>query len=168
MVDETYRPLVHEMFTKVNNAKDKPKKIKVLRDYDSEGLRKLLRAAFDPNITWLLPEGDVPFVPNDAPDGTEHTRLEHEARTLKNYVSLEHNGTVHDGNPNLNTMKREMMFVQLLEGLPEKEAKIVIAAKDKKLHKIYKGLNANTVREAFGWDENFMKPGVSRVKSAKG
>jgi hypothetical protein len=167
MVDETYRPLVHEIFTKVNNAKDKPKKIKVLRDYDSEGLRKLLRAAFDPNISWLLPEGDVPFIANDAPDGTEHTRLEHEARTLKNYVSLKHDGKVHDGNPNLNTMKREQLFIQLLEGLPEQEAKLVIAAKDKKLSKIYKGLNANTVREAFGWDENFMKPGVSRVQDAR-
>ena len=64
-------------------------------------------------------------------------------------------------------MKREQLFIQLLEGLPEQEAKLVIAAKDKKLSKIYKGLNANTVREAFGWDENFMKPGVSRVQDAR-
>ena len=164
-VQETYRPLLHEVFTKVNNAKDKSKKIDVLRRYDSDGVRKLLRAALDPAITWLLPEGEVPYIANDAPDGTEHSRLETEASKLNNYVSLEHNGKVHVGNPNLNAMKRELMFVQLLEGLTEAEAIVLIAAKDRNLHKKYKGLTANTVREAFGWDENFMKPGIPRANA---
>ena len=35
---ETFTPLYHEIFTKVNNAKDKPKKIAVLRKYDTEHL----------------------------------------------------------------------------------------------------------------------------------
>ena len=43
----------------------------------------------------------------------------------------------------------------MLEGLHESEAKLLVNAKDKKLHQIYKGLSANVVREAFGWDENF-------------
>jgi len=163
-VTETYRPLVHEIFTKINNAKDKPKKMQVLRQYKSEGMEKLLKAAFDPQIKWLLPEGDVPFKPNDAPEGTEHTRLEHEARTLKNYVALENAGQTHVGNPDLNNMKRELLFIQLLEGLCEGEARVLILAKDKKLNK-YKGLTAAMVREAYGWDENFMTPGVTRVAS---
>ena len=87
MSQETYRPLVHEIFTKVNNAKDKPKKIAVLKKYDTPQLRAICKAAFDPAIAFLLPEGDVPFMPNEAPEGTEHTRLEHEARTLQNYFS---------------------------------------------------------------------------------
>jgi hypothetical protein len=62
-------------------------------------------------------------------------------------------------------MKRELMFVQLLEGLTEAEAIVLIAAKDRNLHKKYKGLTANTVREAFGWDENFMKPGIPRANA---
>ena len=48
------------------------------------------------------------------------------------------------------------MFVQMLEGLQENEANLLIAAKDKKLHQVYKGLSENVVREAFNWDENFM------------
>ena len=167
MITETYRPLLDEIFTKVNNAKDKPKKIKVLQKYNTDGVRQLLKAAFDPHIKWLLPEGEVPYIPNDAPAGTEHSRLEHEATKLKNYVALEVDGTTHVGNTNLNRMRREMMFVQLLEGLTAGEAKVLILAKDKLLHKKYKGLNSNNVREAFGWDENFMKSGVSRINDAR-
>ncbi len=160
MVIETYRPLLHEIFMKVNNKKDKPGKIKILRQYQSEGMKKLLKAAFDPNIKWLLPPGAVPYKANEAPDGTDHTRLEQEASTLNNYVALTHEGTVYEGNPRLNKMKREMLFVQMLEGLSSGEAEILIAAKDKSLNKKYKGLNANTVKEAFNWDENYKAQGV--------
>ena len=160
MVTETYRPLLNEIFLKVNNKKDKPGKIKILRQYESEGMRKLLKAAFDPNITWLLPTGTVPFIANDAPDGTQHTRLEQEATKLNNYVALRYEGKIYEGNPRLNKMKREMLFVQMLEGLTTGEAEILIAAKDKSLNKKYRGLNANTVREAFNWDENFKAQGV--------
>ena len=160
MVTETYRPLLDEIFKKVNNKKDKPGKIKILRQYESDGMKKVLKAAFDPNITWLLPAGKVPYIANEAPPGTEHTRLEQEAKSLNNYVALTYEGTVYEGNPRLNKMKREMLFVQMLEGLTEAEAEILIAAKDKSLNKMFRGLNANTVREAFNWDENFKSQGV--------
>ena len=42
----------------------------------------------------------------------------------------------------------------------ESEADLIVAAKDKVLHQKYKGLSANVVREAFEWDENFMKEEV--------
>ena len=158
MVTETFRPLFHEIFAKVKNAKDKPKKVKVLKQYDSDGLRKLLKASFDPKIKWLLPEGDVPFIANDAPAGTEHSRLELEARTFKNYVGVEQqDGTIISGNEGLNRMKREMLFISLLEGLTQGEAEVLLAAKDNTLNKKYKGLNANTVKEAFNWDDEFMR-----------
>ena len=60
MAYETFVPLFHEIFTKVNNAKDKTKKMEVLRKYQTPALEQFLKAAFDPNIEWLLPEGDVP------------------------------------------------------------------------------------------------------------
>ena len=165
MVDETYRPLYHEIFTKVNNAKDKPKKIKVLQAYRTEALEMFLKGAFDPNITWLVPEGDVPYIPNEAPEGTEHTILDRESHKLHNYVQLER--TPPDdpivGNPNINSMKREMMFVQLLEGLSAGEAEVVCLAKDRQLSKKYKGLTAKMVQEAFGWDENFVAIATRRT-----
>jgi hypothetical protein len=167
-MDETFRPLLHEIFTQVNNAKDKPKKVAVLKKYDTPQLRAILKATFDPAIDWMLPEGDVPFIPNDAPEGTEHTRLEHETRTLQNYVSLEVEGKVMPANNTLNPMKRETMFIQLLEGLCENEAKLLIDIKNRVVHRKYKGLNATVVKEAFGWNDEFMPPGVSRyVRKAK-
>ena len=50
------------------------------------------------------------------------------------------------------------MFVQMLEGLSAGEAEVLVAAKDKKLHQVYKGLSAAVVREAFGWNEQFYDP----------
>ena len=50
-------PLLHEILVKVNNAKDKAKKIDVLREHDSVPLRQVLKGAFDPKIKWDLPEG---------------------------------------------------------------------------------------------------------------
>jgi len=68
-------PLVHEIFTQINNAKDKPKKIEVLKKYDNPAIRQLLKAAFDPKIEWDLPEGNPPYIANEAPAGTEHTKF---------------------------------------------------------------------------------------------
>ena len=48
------------------------------------------------------------------------------------------------------------MFIQMLEGLQENEAEVLISAKDKKLHQRYKGLSKQVVQEAFFWDENFL------------
>ena len=158
-MEETYRPLYHEIFTKINNAKDKPKKLNVLKRYRTPSLEMFLMAAFNPQITWMIPVGDVPYMPNEAPDGTEHTILEQEVRKLHNYVQRETPDGPMPGNPNLNTMKREMMFVQMLEGLSQGEAQCVILAKDQTLNKKYKGLTANLIKEAFGWDENFVEIG---------
>ena len=151
------RPLIHEILTMVNNAKDKPKKIKVLQKYDSEGLRMLIKSSFDPKIVWRLPKGDVPFMKNDAPEGTQHTRLEQEAKKLFHYIK--------GGNDRLNQMKCEQMFVQLLEGLQENEAEVVILAKDKILHQRFKGLSKQVVQESFNWDEDYLNTKHPKYKS---
>jgi hypothetical protein len=46
-------------------------------------------------------------------------------------------------------MKRENIFITILESLPGPEAEMLIAAKDKKLHKLYKGITADVVKLAF-------------------
>lgn len=139
----------HEILLKVNNAKDKPKKLKVLQHYNTAELRMVLKAAFDPKIEWLLPEEKPPYQENEAPEGTEHTYLKREARRLYHFIK--------GGNPNLSQNKREAMFVQILEGLTKEEADLLIAAKDKSLNKKYKGLTANLIKEAFNWNDSFMK-----------
>jgi len=71
---------VHEIFTKINNAKDKPKKKEVLKRYDTPYIRQILKAGFDPKIKWVLPEGTPPYIANESPVGTEHGLLRNEAR----------------------------------------------------------------------------------------
>ena len=142
-------PLMSEIATKVNNAKDKPRKLKVLQDHDSIPLRQVLKGAFDPNIEWLLPKGDVPYTPNDAPIGTEHTILSQEAKRLYLFTK--------GGDNTISQNKRETTFVQMLEGLSAEEAEFLIAVVNKKVNNKYKGFTANLVKEAFNWNDNFMK-----------
>ena len=141
--------MMSEIATKINNAKDKPRKLKVLKDNDSVALRQVLKGAFDPNIEWLLPKGDVPFTPNDAPIGTEHTILQQEAKRLYMFTK--------GGDASLTQNKRETLFVQMLEGLSAEEAEFLVAVVNKKINNKYKGFTGNLVKEAFGWDDNFMK-----------
>ena len=143
-------PLLSEVLESVAKAKTKDKKIALLRKHDSQGLRRVLKSSFDPNIVWKLPDGPVPYEENDAPAGTEHTRLEKLSKSLYHYIER--------GNPQLKQNQRETMFIQLLEGLHADEAKLLVSAKDKRLHQVYKGLSSNVVKEAFGWNDNYMQP----------
>jgi len=143
-----YTPLFSEILNKVAKLKTKKQKVEFLRQHNTDALRMVLKSSFDPKIVWQLPEGPVPFSPNEAPEGTEHTVLAMEARKLHNFIQ--------GGNNALTQNKREMMFVQLLEGLHQTEAYMLVDAKDKILHKTYKGLSSAVVKEAFNWDENFM------------
>ena len=87
-MQETYRPLYHEIFTKVNNAKDKPKKLAVLRQYQSPSLEMLLKAAFDPQDHMVDSRRRLyPYMPNDAPEGTEHTILEQRSKEVTQLCS---------------------------------------------------------------------------------
>ena len=142
-------PLVHEIFTQINNAKDKPKKIEVLKKYDSPAIRQLLKAAFDPKIEWDLPEGNPPYIANEAPAGTEHTNLLSEARKLYHFVK--------GGDNTINKLKKETMFVQMLEGLQQKDAEVLIAIENKNLNNVYKGLTASMVKETFNWNDDFVR-----------
>ena len=149
MARDTYTPLLSEVLKKVHNAKTKEKKVEILKQYDCEPLRMVLKSSFDPNIKWLLPEGEVPFRANESEEGTEHTVLRREARKLYRFIK--------GGDDSLQQIKRENMFIQMLEGLHISEAELLVNAKDKKLHQVYKGLSDNVVKEAFGWTDNYTR-----------
>ena len=149
MARDTYTPLLSEVLKKVHNAKTKEKKIGLLREYDCEPLRMILKSSFDPNIEWLIPEGSVPFKANESEEGTQHTMLRKEAKKLFRFVK--------GGDNTLPQFKRENMFIQMLEGLHINEAQLLIDAKDKKLHQVYKGLSKEVVKEAFGWNDNYQR-----------
>ena len=115
----------------------------------------VIKSSFDPKIRWLLPTGDVPFNRNDAPAGTEHTDLHMEAKKLYHFIE--------GGNNIITQSKRENLFIQMLEGLHEDDADVLVAAKDKILHRKFKGLSDNVVKEAFNWTDEYMLNEGERV-----
>ncbi len=135
------RLLLSEILRKVSNAKTKKEKIDLLRKHNSPALRQLLIWNFDESVVSMVPEGEVPYTPNDAPVGTDHTRLEQEYRGFYRFVK--------GGQDRLPSLKRESMFVQLLEGLSAEEAELVCLVKDKKLSNKYKRITKTVVSEAF-------------------
>ena len=135
----TMRLLMHEVLQKVSNAKTKKEKITLLKRFNTPALRMLFIVNFDESVVSLLPPGDVPYTPNDAPAGTEHTMLEKEARLLHHFFK---------GGSNVSQNKRESMFIQMLEGLSSGEAEVLCLAKDKKIGKRWK-ITKQCVSEAF-------------------
>lgn len=142
--------LFSEVLDRVHKAKTKDQKVQILKDNSTNELRMLLKSAFDPNIKWCIPEGKVPYLPNDAPAGTEHTVLASEARKLWHFIEGADQAT--------RQSQKEHMFIQICEGLHESEAKLLCEAKDKNLHRVYKGLSHNVVKEAFNWNDNYVTP----------
>jgi hypothetical protein len=131
--------LMHEILQKVSNAKTKTEKIKLLKEFNSSALRSVLIINFDDSIVSLLPPGEPPFNKNDVPEGTEHTILEKEARLLHHFFK---------GGSKLKQSKREDMFIQMLEGLHQGEAGVLVLAKDKQLGKRWK-ITKQCVETAF-------------------
>ena len=135
------RLLISEILRKVSNAKTKKEKVDLLRKHNSTALRQLMVINFDESVISELPEGEVPYTPNDAPTGTDHTRLEQEYRGLYRFFK--------GGDPRIKSLKRETMFVQLLEGLSAEEAELLVLIKDGRLNEKYKRITKAVVSEAF-------------------
>ena len=133
-------PLLSEVLSLVSKQKTKAKKIQTLKQYESLHLKSVLIWNFDESVKSMLPDGEVPFQKNEAPAGTEHTYLAHEWKVLYNFVK--------GGNDTLRAVKREQLFMQLLEGLHPDESEIICLVKDKNLKKKYK-LTRAIVEEAF-------------------
>ena len=133
-------PLLSEVLAKVSKQRTKSKKIQVLKENESLHLKAVLIWNFDDTVVSVLPEGEVPYNKNEAPAGTEHTYLAHEWKVLYNFVK--------GGNDSLRAVKREQLFLQLLEGLHPDEADIICLVKDKNLTEKYK-LTQPIVEEAF-------------------
>ena len=123
-------PFVHEVLELVDQQRSKAKKIDILREYADDALKSILIWNFDPTAISVLPEGHVPYKENEVPVGTDHTSLRREWKNLYHFVK--------GGNDRLSAIRRETMFIQLLEGLHPSEAKIICLVKDKNLESEYK------------------------------
>jgi hypothetical protein len=133
-------PFQHEILELVNKQRSKAKKIEILKEYENDALKSLFIWNFDQSIISLLPEGHVPYKENEVPVGTDHTSLRREYRQLYHFVK--------GGNDGLSSLRRETMFIQMLEGLHPEEAKILCLVKDKELQSQY-NITKDIVSEAY-------------------
>mgnify|MGYP003627579235 CR=1 FL=1 len=133
-------PFIHEILELASKQRSRAKKIEILQEYRNDALTSLFIWNFDDTVVSLLPEGDVPYKENEVPVGTDHTSLRREWKHLYNFVK--------GGNNALSGLRRETMFIQMLEGLHPEEAKVLCLIKDKNLQTKYK-INYDVVREAY-------------------
>jgi len=122
-------PFMNEILELASEQKTDAKKVAILKEYECDILKSLFIWNFDDSVISLLPEGKVPYKPNENPLGTDHSSLRREQRNLYLFVK--------GGNDSISTIRRETIFIQMLEGLHPKEADIVIAVKDKNLEDMY-------------------------------
>ena len=122
-------PFMNEILELVSEQKTDAKKVAILKEYECDILKSLFIWNFDESIISLLPEGKVPYKPNENPLGTDHSSLRREQRNLYMFVK--------GGNDALSTIRRETIFIQMLEGLHPKEADIIVAVKDGDLEDMY-------------------------------
>lgn len=128
---------VFEILDKVSKLKTDQEKIFALQNNNCPGLLTVLQGAFDDRIKWALPEGEPPYKPSEAPD--THNVLHAEIRKM--YLFIE------GGNPGLKQLRREALFIELLESVHPGDAKILLSIKEKKTP--VKGLTKTIVQQAF-------------------
>jgi hypothetical protein len=128
---------VSEILEKASQITDRVERISFLQKNSSLPLHTVLQGAFDPRIKWLLPEGEPPYKPNDLVD-QQHVFF---SECRKMYLFVE------GGNNDLKQLRRETLFVELLERVDPKDAKLLLAIKDK--HMPYPGITEDVIKEAF-------------------
>ncbi len=114
-----------EIIDEVEKQKTTASQTKVLQKYASAALKAVIGFGMDPGVKFLLPITNPPFRP--MPEGSDSQgRLIAEHRKFIYFVDSP------DGR-NLSNLKREQMFIQLLEGLDVRDAQLVLRMKNKDL-----------------------------------
>ena len=162
-------PFIFEILDLVSRQRSKSKKVEVLMKYDELSLRRVLIWNFDESIKSAVPEGEVPYVGYDDQNtysGTLSTKLTHEVRSMHESgsfslgVSDQQGHTtirresknfyhfVRGGNDTMNAIRRETMFINILQGLHPLEAEIICLIKDGNLSDVYK-ITREVVEQAY-------------------
>ena len=159
-------PFVFEILELASKQRSSAKKVEVLKTYEHDSLKAVFIWNFDESVVSLLPPGEVPYGNADEQsvysgtlsdnlrkeayggestngqdlDGRGRTSLRKEWQNLYNYIK--------GGNDSLTTLGREMMFINLLQGLHPKESEVLVLTKDKNLTDKYK-ISFENVKEAY-------------------
>lgn len=103
----------------------------------NNALAIIFKHAFMPEFKFKLPETDPPYKEDPAHETMPATNLYTELRRL--YIF---------SREDLPKIRRETLFIQLLEGVAKDEAKMLLAVKNQELHKLYKKITKKTLQEA--------------------
>ena len=161
-------PFAFEVLTLATKQRTNAKKIEVLRKYEDPSLKSILIWNFDESVISLLPEGDVPYASTSEQNsysGTLSGKIEDAVSKMseiqtKSLGSMDQGRSsirkefhmfynfVKGGNDSLSSLRRETMFINILEGLHPLEAEILCLVKDKKLQNKYK-ITKEIVSEAY-------------------
>lgn len=159
-------PFVFEVLELASKQRSNAKKVEVLKTYEHDSLKTIFIWNFDDTVISLLPDGEVPYANADEQSvyaGTLSENLAREAAGGESATGQDLNGRgrtslrreyqnlyhyVKGGNDTLSTIRREMMFINLLQGLHPKEAEVLILTKDKRLTNKYK-ISMDNVKEAY-------------------
>jgi len=168
-LDLPNNPLIFEILDLISRQRSKAKKVEVLQKYNHDALRMLLIWNFDESVISALPEGAVPYsgyAEQNTYSGTLSTRITEEVRRMYEVGSFSIGSSdssakstlrreckhfyhfIRGGNNGLTAIRRETMFINLLEGLHPLEAEILCLVKDKKLSDKY-NITKDVVSEAF-------------------
>jgi hypothetical protein len=131
--------LPHEVFELVSAAKNINERVEILQKHSTFAIKTILQANFKPTVVFDLPEGIPPYRKDEGVAGLQVKNIEKVIYDLK---YLTKTATV-------NKIKKETIFIRMLETCHPKDSEIIIAMKDKKLNELYKGITEATVRKAF-------------------
>ena len=161
-------PFVFEILTAASKQRSAAKKVEVLQKYSHPCLKSLFIWNFDESVVSALPPGDVPYAAVNEMDSFKGTLSEKIADAVDKMEELGTNSLgsqdqgrssirkeyqkfynfVRGGNDGLSSLRRETMFINLLQGLHPLEAEIICLVKDKKLETKYK-INKDVVSQAY-------------------
>lgn len=133
----------HEVFDKLNKIESFHERVDFLRQNSTYAIKTILQCNFSPNIILDLPDGTPPFKPDEMPAGYSLGRIDKSIKVLGRLVK---------GNSpsvGLSKIKKETLFIQLLEGIHVKDAQIIVYMKDKIINNHYTNVDYTLVKTAF-------------------
>ncbi len=163
IVDLPPNPFTFEVLSLASKQRSNAKKVEVLRKYEHDSIKAIFIWNYDDSAISLLPPGEVPYSSlkdEQNSSGTLSTKIGQQTATMqfnntvntnKGFTTLRREWTklynfVKGGNDKLNGLRRETMFIQILEGLHPLDAEILCLVKDKKLYDKYKITKENVAQ----------------------
>ena len=140
-------PMVHELLEAVDSERVKSKKLELLRTHGDDSFKMVMIWNFDESVISVLPEGNVPYQPVEGDVQASKEQGVPQRTTIRN-AARQFYRFVKGGDDQLNKIKRESIFINILQTLPQPEAEILVLVKDKSLNTKY-NITKELVSEAY-------------------